>query len=134
MEPQRDQSAPHRRGTNDAIRCASVDGNLGDDQKIKQSSSLGEVKADLGMPIDLNTGSNYSNVLWLQKRKKEEEIESAAQTESGEGNLRSRFLNVKRHVCQRSRKFVGFQFFPGGKAGMRETETHPLIIKNMAEK
>lgn len=67
-----------------------------------------------------------------KKEKKEEEIESAAQTESREGNLR--FLNVKRHFCQRSRKFVGFQFFPGGKAGMRETEAHPLIIKNMAEK
>lgn len=112
-----------------------MDGNIGDYQKIKQSSSLGEVKADSGMPIDLNARSNYSNVLWLQKRKKkEEDIESAAQTESGEGNLRSRFLNVKRHVCQRSRKFVGFQIFPGGKAGMRETETRPLIIKNMAEK
>lgn len=31
------------------------DGNIGDDQKIKQSSGLGEVKADSGMPIDLNT-------------------------------------------------------------------------------
>lgn len=49
------------------------------------------------MPIHLNAVSNYSDVLWLQKqKKKKEEIKSAAQTESGEGNVRSRLHKTTR--------------------------------------